>query len=195
MAITFVVSISASVPSATYQNPATATYLDPTRATNGSTTSVSYNSASSTGEDIALVSRPNVVLTKSCPTPSDCETVSQMPGTDLTFKIQFTNNGGQSASNIVIVDGVPSNMDFKVGTAAANIGTTGLTVAIQYSNDYVSSSPTTATWTYTPVSAGGGASADYDRNVKAVRWRVTAGSLSYVSPNNTGDVNFTAKIR
>lgn len=195
VAITFVVSISASVPSAVYQNPATAAYLDPTRATNDLTKSVSYNSASSTGEDITLVSRPNIVLTKSCATPSDCETASQMPGTDLTFKIQFTNSGGQSASGIIIVDGVPSNMDFKVGTAATNLGTTGLTVNIQYSNDYVSSNPATATWTYTPVSAGGGASAGYDRNVKAVRWRVTAGSLSYASPNNTGDVSFTAKIR
>lgn len=195
VALTFVVTISSGVPSATYQNPAAATYLSPTRTASGGTASVSYNPASSTGEDITLVSRPNVALLKSCTTPSDCTTASQIPGTDLTFKIQFTNSGGQSASNVIIVDGIPLNMDFKIGSAAVNIGTTGLSFAIQYSNDYDSANPMLATWIYTPVSGAGGAAAGYDRLVKAVRWRVTAGSFSYSSPNNTGDVSFTARIR
>lgn len=195
VAITFIVAIASNVPSATYQNPATATYFDPARTIPNGTTSASYNSASSTNEDITVTSRPNITLTKSCPSPADCETVSQMPGTDLTFQIQFTNNGGQSAANIVIVDAIPLNMDYKVGTASVAVGTSGLTFAIEFSNDYNAASPSLATWTYTPVSAGGGASTGYNRNVKAIRWRVTAGVLSYGSPNNTGNVSFVAKIR
>jgi uncharacterized repeat protein (TIGR01451 family) len=195
VSLTFTAAIISSVPTAPYQNPATATYLDPARTTSTGTTSANYNSASSTGEDVTVSSRPNIVLVKSCSSPANCETASQMPNTDLTFRIQFTNSGGQSAANMRIVDGVPLNMDFKVGSAAVTLGTTGLTFAIEYSNDYTAANPTLATWTYTPVSAGGGAGVGYDRNVKAIRWRVTAGSLSNTSPNNTGDVNFIARIR
>lgn len=141
------------------------------------------------------VGTPNLQLVKSCPSPSNCTAAPQMPGTDLTYQIDFTNIGNLGAQNLAIVDKVPDFTDFKVGTATANVGSSGLTFAIEYSSDYDSLNPTFATWNYTPASGGGGASAGYDRNVKAVRWRVTSGILSSVSPNNTGNVSFIAKIR
>lgn len=84
--------------------------------------------------------------------------------------------------------GSPANTDFKVGSVTSSLVTTGLTVVVPYPNNAGS------TWTYTPVSAGGGAPTGYDRNVTNIRWTFT-GSLSQTSPNNTGNVGFTARIR
>ena len=68
-------------------------------------------------------------------------------------------------------------------------------MVIKYSPDYDPSNPGAATWAYAPVSGGGGADAGYDRLVKAVRWRVTAGSLVQTVPDNSGNVAFVSKIR
>ncbi|NNE99335.1 MAG: hypothetical protein HKN25_09990, partial [Pyrinomonadaceae bacterium] len=193
--LTFVVNIAAGVPSATYQNPATATYLDPTRTTPAGTTSVNYDSASTTNEDVTVIGPPDVGLVKDCVAPADCTTAAQIPDTELTYQIVFTNTGGTNAANLVLVDAIPDNTDYKLGSAAANTGTTGLTFVIEYSDDFVSGNPGAATWTYTPVSGAGGADAGYDRLVRAIRWRVTAGSLSQTSPNNSGSVSFISKIR
>jgi uncharacterized repeat protein (TIGR01451 family) len=110
------------------------------------------------------------------------------PGTDLVFSFVFTNNGSVSASSYTIIDPIPVQTDFKVSSATTGLGTTGLTITVEYSNDNA------ATWTYTPVSAGGGAAVDYDRSITHVRWRFT-GTLSQISPNNTGRVGFTARVQ
>jgi uncharacterized repeat protein (TIGR01451 family) len=123
-------------------------------------------------------------------------TGTQLPGTDLTYTIAFTNTGGQSAVNFILTDPNPAdttlklntNTDFKVGSVVNTLGTTGLTVGVSYSND------NGATFAYTPVSGGGGASAGYDRNVTHIRWAFT-GALSQISPNNTGNISFVVKIR
>jgi uncharacterized repeat protein (TIGR01451 family) len=125
----------------------------------------------------------NLKLTKSV-SPSG----TQIPGTDLVYTVAFTNAGGAAASSFVMTDPVPTNTDFKVGSVTSSLGTSGLTVAVAYSNNGGS------TWIYTPASAGGGASAGYDRNVTNIRWTFT-GNLSQTSPNNAGSVGFTAKIR
>jgi hypothetical protein len=114
------------------------------------------------------------------------------------YTIVYTNTGGQPANNFVLVDPNPTNavpaervfnnVDFKVGSLTSNPGSSGLVATFQYSNDGG------ATWTYTPVSAGGGAPAGYDRNVTNVRWSF-AGSLSQTGPNNTGSVTLTVRIR
>ncbi len=62
VALTFTVNIASTVALGTYQNPATATYTDPTRTTEAGTASAVYNSASSTGEDVTLVSPPTIDL-------------------------------------------------------------------------------------------------------------------------------------
>lgn len=153
------------------------------------------SSNNSSSVDASIIAPPAISLVKSCPFPADCTTASQLPGTDLTYKIEFTNTGGLGAANLRIVDGIPLNTDYKVGSAAANVGTTGLTFEIDFSSDYDPLNPNLATWTYLPVSGAGGAVAGYDRNVKAIRWRVTSGILSSVSPNNIGDISFETRIR
>jgi uncharacterized repeat protein (TIGR01451 family) len=123
---------------------------------------------------------------------------TQLPGTDLTYTIVYTNTGGQAATSFVLVDPNPlnsdplervlRNVDFKLGTMSSSPGTTGLSATFQYSNDGGT------TWTYTPVSGGGGAPVGYDRAVTNVRWSFT-GNLSHLAPNNSGSVSFTVRIR
>ncbi len=126
---------------------------------------------------------PSVGLVKSV-----SPTGIQPPGTDLVYSVAFTNSGSSVAVSVQISDPIPANTDFKVGSATRNLGTTGLQVVVTYSNN------SGATYTYTPVTGGGGAPPGYDRNVTNIRWIFT-GSLSPISPNNTGSVSFTTRIR
>jgi uncharacterized repeat protein (TIGR01451 family) len=113
---------------------------------------------------------------------------AQSPGTDLTITSTFTNSGGSSAQNFSLTEPVPSSTNFKLSSAAANIGSTSLTANILYSNDGGT------TFAYTPVSGGGGAVSGYDRNVTHVRFAFT-GTLSKTAPNNAGSVSFISVIR
>jgi len=113
---------------------------------------------------------------------------SSPPGTDLAYTTTFTNSGTAPAQTVVITDPVPAYTDFKVGSETHNLGTTGLTVVVAYSNDGGS------TWTYTPVSGAGGAPVGYDRLVTNIRWTFS-GSLSQTAPNNTGTAGATMRIR
>ena len=142
------------------------------------------------GASIGAAAPPSIGLVKSV-TPSG----TQRPGTDLTYTIAFSNTGGAPATSFVLTDPDPATtlkindyMDFKVGSVVGSLGTTGLTITVAYSNDGG------ATWTYTPASGAGGAPAGYDRNVTHIRWSFT-GNLSQVSPNNSGSVSFTSRIR
>ncbi|PYS68403.1 MAG: hypothetical protein DMF69_20325, partial [Acidobacteria bacterium] len=126
---------------------------------------------------------PSVGLVKSV-----SPTGIQPPGTDLAYSVVFTNSGSGIAASVEISDPIPPNTDYKVGSETHNVGTSGLAVAVTYSNDGGVS------YTYAPVSSGGGAPAGYDRNVTNIRWTFT-GSLTQISPNNSGTVSFTARIR
>jgi uncharacterized repeat protein (TIGR01451 family) len=136
---------------------------------------------------------PDVGLVKSV-NPNDV----QDSGSDLNYTVVYTNTGGQPATNFVLLDPntqnldplgrIFRNVDFKVGSMTSSPGTTGLVAVFECSNDGGS------TWTYAPVSGGGGAPAGYDRNVTNVRW-VFAGSLSHLAPNNSGSVGFIVRIR
>lgn len=55
ISIPFTVNIAPSVGAGTYQNPATASYLNPARTTSSQTLNSSYNSASSTNEDVTVL--------------------------------------------------------------------------------------------------------------------------------------------
>ena len=129
---------------------------------------------------------PVVGLVKSCTSPN-CETAPQSPGNDLTWKITFTGSSFPSES-LIVMDTIPTKTDFKIGSISINPGTSGLTSVIGYSNDGG------VTWTYVPVSTGGGAPAGYDRNVTHLRV-VFTGSLSHIPPNNTGSITFISQIR
>jgi uncharacterized repeat protein (TIGR01451 family) len=132
---------------------------------------------------VALKQGAVIALSKSV-SPSG----TQQPGTELAYSVTFTNSGDAAGSVLVIIDPIPANTDFKVGSVTNSLGTTGLTVVVAYSNNGGS------TWTYTPASGGGGAVAGYDRSVTNIRWTFT-GNLSQTSPNNSGSVAFTARIR
>jgi uncharacterized repeat protein (TIGR01451 family) len=139
---------------------------------------------------VGAAAPPSIGLTKSV-SPSG----TQLPGTELTYTVAFANTGGSPATAFVLTDPNPATVlkindhtDFKVGSVTNSLGTTGLTVAVAYSND------NGATWTYTPVSGAGGAPAGYDRTVTHLRWTFT-GSLSYIAPNNAGSISFTTRIR
>lgn len=130
---------------------------------------------------------PFVTLTKSCTAPPNCATTPQAPGTDVTYGITFTNTGAHNAANLIVSDPVPSFLDFKLGTTTQTLPG-GLVMTVTYSNNGT-------TFTYVPVSGGGGAPTGYDRNVVIVRWTLTTGQLGTLAPANTGSVNFTAQVR
>ncbi len=132
---------------------------------------------------VTIQSPPQVALLKSVNLSSP-----QPPGTDLTYTIVFTNTGGIPATGLIVMDPIPADTDFQIGSVTSNLGTTGLTVVVEYSNDSGGS------WTYTPVSGAGGAPVGYDRVVTDVRWSLS-GNLSQTSPNNTGSLGFTVRIR
>lgn len=135
---------------------------------------------------------PHVALCKTFPGQSCDPPPSlppQLPGAEITYVIQFANTGGSAAQSFYITDPVPASTDFKVGSAGASLGTTGLAVAFHYSYDNGANFVATP-----PTSGGGGAPAGYDRTVTHVRW-VFTGSLSHAAPNNAGSVQFTTRIR
>ncbi len=181
--ITVTVNVSLSAP-ASVTNSATVS--------GGGESNVSNNTANDL-TTINAAAPPSVGLVKSV-SPGG----TQNPGTDLLYTIVYTNTGGQPANSFLIIDPNPANaipaervfhnVDFKIGSMTSNPGTTGLVATFQYSNDGGT------TWTYTPVSGGGGAPAGYDRVVTNVRWSF-AGSLSQTAPNNSGSVAFTVRIR
>jgi len=162
--------------------------------------SVSYSGANVTepitglsdSDTKAPGNQPHVVFVNTTPpaiqlTHSATPGASQPPGTDVTFTTAFNNSGGAPAQNFSVTELVHPNMIFKIGSANANLNTTGLSVVVQYSND------DGVSFTYTPASGGGGAPSGYDHNVTNVRF-VFMGSLSQVAPDNNGTVGFSAQI-
>ena len=154
----------------------------------GSVGGSNYNGTATglTTEDVIISSLPVIALVKSCTVPATCETADQIPGTDLTYKIAFSNTGGIAAQKLVIADPIPTSTDYQVIPGAAVTTSAGLIFVIEYSSDGGT------TWTYTPTSGAGGAAANYDRTITHIRWRAIAGNLSAGTP---GDVTFTVKIR
>ena len=128
------------------------------------------------------VIRPNLTTGKAV-SPSG----TLLPGTELTYTVTITNDGSQDATGVVVVDSVAVELDFKVGSVVNNLPA-GVTATVEYSNDAGSS------WTYTPVSAGCSAPANFDSCVTHIRWTLD-NDLSYVGPDNTGNVEFVARIQ
>ncbi len=132
---------------------------------------------------VVVVGVPDVTLLKSVLPGGD-----QPPGADLTYTVIFANGGGDDALNIILTDPVPVATDFKVGSPFENLGSTGLTTAVEYSDDDGGS------WGYVPQDGGGGALSGYDRDVTHIRW-VFTGALSSAAPDNQGNVGFSTRIQ
>src|SRR5436309_2904445 len=64
-----------------------------------------------TGNDVVLsVAKPNLTMGNSVVPPG-----TSPPGTDLTYTLSVTNNGGDNATSVVVVDTLAPTVQFKVG--------------------------------------------------------------------------------
>jgi len=136
-----------------------------------------------TGNDVVLsAAKPNLALNNSVAPPG-----TSPPSTDLTYTLLVTNNGGDNATSVVVVDTLAPTVQFKIGSVS-NTLPAGLTVVVAYSND------AGVTWTYVPASGACSAPANYDRCVNRVRWTFQ-NPLSATAPNNTATLRFVAQIR
>ncbi|HJR08737.1 MAG TPA: DUF11 domain-containing protein [Pyrinomonadaceae bacterium] len=105
VALTFTVDIASSVTSGTYQNPATATYFDPARTVANGTTFASYNSASSTNEDVTVTSRPDLTVAKS-------HTGNFTLGSTGIYSITVNNLGpaATTGATVTVTDTLPAGL-------------------------------------------------------------------------------------
>ncbi len=97
--------------------------------------------------------------------------VSANPGQTITYTVQIANSGTGSGTNVVLTDSLSPYSAFGVNSYGIGIPFTftdavsGLSLGTpQYSSNNGS------TWTYVPVSGGGGAQSGYDANV--TNWRI-----------------------
>ena len=144
--------------------------------------SISDTTVSDPGWAFVEVVKPNMTMVKGV-SPSG----TVLPGTELTYTVTITNDGSDDATGVVVVDSLPVELDFKVSSVVNNLPS-GVTATVEYSNDG------TSTWTYTPVSAGCGAPANFDSCVTHIRWTLN-NDLSYVGPDNSGNVQFVTRIQ
>jgi uncharacterized repeat protein (TIGR01451 family) len=133
------------------------------------------------GFAVVQVVRPAIVTAKSV-NPSGV----QAPGTELTYTVAVTNTGSEAAEAVVTVDSLPAEVELRVGSVAATLPA-GVGGTIEYSIDGVD-------WSYLPASGACGAPAGFDGCVTRIRWTLTD-PLSAVAPDNTGNLQFVARIR
>jgi uncharacterized repeat protein (TIGR01451 family) len=132
--------------------------------------------------DVTTIVAGNLVLVKSV-NPAG----AQLPGTELTYRTDYSNVGTADLTAIVIYDAIPAWTQYRVGSAVIGTLAPGITgITVEFSDDGG------ATWTYTPVSGGGGAPANFDAGVTNVRWTL-AGSLAGGSGTADG-VGFIVRI-
>ncbi|MBN2071117.1 MAG: hypothetical protein JW814_06620 [Candidatus Krumholzibacteriota bacterium] len=138
--------------------------------------------ATDSATDITTIVAGNLVLTKSV-NPAG----NQAPGTELTYRTDYSNVGTGDLDTIVLFDMIPAWTQFRVGSEVSGTFAPGITaITIDFSDDGA------ATWTYVPVSGGGGAPAGFDANVTNVRWTLT-GTLA--GGDGTADgVGFIVRI-
>lgn len=144
--------------------------------------SVGNPAKTSVGMLVVTVIRPSITVAKAV-SPSG----NSPPGTDLTFTSTVTNVGTASASNLALVDSIPTYVQFKVGSAA-NTLPAGVTAATEYSSDGG------VTWTYVPASGACSAAVGFDRCVNRIRWRLLA-ALGSTAGSNQGILSFVSRIR
>lgn len=139
--------------------------------------------AADNATDVTTIVAGNLSLVKSVSPAGD-----QVPGTDLTYTVDYQNLGSDDLTTIVIYDAVPAWTQFQVGSAVTGTAPVSIaSITIEYSDD------NGATWAYAPASGGGGAPAGYDASVTNVRW-VFAGNLLAGGSSTTG-VGFTVRIQ
>jgi uncharacterized repeat protein (TIGR01451 family) len=132
--------------------------------------------------DVTVIVAGDLDLVKSVAPPGD-----QVPGTELTYTLDYQNLGTDSLTTVTVLDPVPAFTQFKVGSAASGTPPASITlITPQYSNDGG------ASWVYAPVSGGGGAPANFDANVTNVRFVMT-GTIPPGAGSTVG-VSFVVRI-
>jgi uncharacterized repeat protein (TIGR01451 family) len=132
--------------------------------------------------DVTVITAGDLDLTKAVLPSGD-----QPPGTELTYTTDYRNVGTDALTAVVIFDALPAYTQFKVGSATTGTPPASITgITPEYSNNGG------ATWTYVPVSGGGGAPASFDATVTNVRF-VLAGTLPPGALSTVG-VGFTVRI-
>ncbi|HXS10760.1 MAG TPA: hypothetical protein VN852_12325, partial [Candidatus Krumholzibacteria bacterium] len=146
-------------------------------------TGQAFPAATDNATDVTTITAGNLSLTKTVSPSGD-----QVPGTDLTYTVDYQNLGATTLNTIVVYDAVPAWTQYKVGSQTTGTAPATVTgIAVQYSNN------NGATWVYVPASGGGGAPAGYDANVTNVRYVFTGSLLAGAS--STAGVGFTVRIQ
>ncbi|MCI4463267.1 MAG: DUF11 domain-containing protein, partial [Caldisericum sp.] len=139
--------------------------------TNTATITSTETNPVTTSETTTVESKPVLTISKDVQTTHN----PAQPGDIATYTITYGNTGNLTATNTFIVDAIPQNTRFVVGSVTAPSG-----VTVQYSSD------NGATWTYTPVAGSDGT----DPNVTHIKW--TIGNLNPGVINQ--QVTFQVKI-
>jgi len=130
------------------------------------------------------VIRPALTLSKIA-SPADDAT----PGTEITYTIAFGNSGDASASNVIVVDSLPSEVAYKLGSASDSMPA-GVSATLSFSDDGGT------TWVYAPADQGCTAASGYDACVTHVRWSLAVPLADSASaPLNAGTVQLVTRVR
>ena len=141
-----------------------------------------------TSQTLTVTSSPLLTLVKMADAPT------KTPGSVITYTITAANTGGGNATSVVLSDHLGPYTSFAVDGFGAGVPfqftdgspSSGLTLGTP-----VYSSNGGSTFTYTPVSGGGGAPSGYDANV--TDWKIP---MSGTMPaNGTCSVSFKAVVR
>jgi uncharacterized repeat protein (TIGR01451 family) len=127
------------------------------------------------------VVRPFLGLTKLASVPGDT-----IPGAAVTYQMTVTNLGTESATQVEVVDSLPTEVDYVIGSTSETLPA-GITATLEFDDGSDS-------WSYAPMSAGCGAGAGSDRCVRAIRWTLDT-PLPATAPSNAVVFQFTAGIR
>jgi uncharacterized repeat protein (TIGR01451 family) len=132
--------------------------------------------------DVTVIVAGNLTLTKTVNPLGN-----QPPGTELTYTTDYQNVGTADLTSVVIFDPIPAFTQYRVGSEAVGVPPAGITaITPEFSDDGGT------TWTYLPVSGGGGAPVNFDANVTNVRFVMT-GTVAAGQGSATG-VSFTVRI-
>ena len=145
---------------------------------------MSNNTASRT---VTVVAPPSLTVVKSASSPKI------NPGLVVTYTILVTNTGAGVATNVAVTDSFSPYTSFGLNSYGTGVpfqftpASSGLTLGSPaYSNN------NGASWTYTPVSGGGGAPTGYDANV--TNWQIPmTGTMNANGANFT--VNFQVRVK
>jgi uncharacterized repeat protein (TIGR01451 family) len=162
--------------------------VTPNMSTPGGTSYPVTLTATSSG-DATVVDQIAAVTTSMSPLlalAKNVDLANAAPGQDLTYTIVATTAAGLSdATALVVVDPVPSDVGFQIGSVTFDPGTTSLTASVLFSDDNGLS------WTYLPGTGACSAPPQYDYCVTHVRWE-----LSGTMPaNQSFTVSFAGRVK